>query len=148
MFTSAKGVLSENQFLQKKNRELLNFSFTGNIGDNSSLEADDEQVDIELTGISRLDSSRDENDQVKKPTKNGEKKLSLGSPNFFACREEMASDSKLQKKPQKKSLKVSEQEGQGYVLDPKKVAKGDSRQTPMAARLSTSGTFPTSILKR
>lgn len=147
MFSSIKSVLSETHFLQKKNKEALNSSSAGNFGDTTLQEDSDEQLDLVLTGISRLDSSRNESDQETRVVKSEVKRLSLCSPNFFALPEDLAADNKLPKKPLKKSLRVSEQDSQGFILDPKKVITSYIRQTQTDGQPYIFGTSPTSTLR-
>jgi hypothetical protein len=129
ILSSLKAVFSETQFDSTKTKRPFASSFTGNFPETSNFDPED----------NLLTKSEAKDSQIERPNSlvnlkaphtlqnsNCEKRLNPSAANFFIGLDAPGSDSKLPKKPQKKTLRVSEADGQSYILDPSK-SDDDSR---------------------
>ena len=124
ILSSLKAVFSENQFDSSRTRKLMTGSFASNCPETSQFDPGNQVVaklDQKDSPIERPNSLVNLKPPQSLFIPSIEKKLNPCSSNFFVNLETPGSDSKLQKKPIKKTLRVSEADSQSYILDPQKV---------------------------
>lgn len=143
-------MFSETQFEIGKIKRPLMSSFGGHYPQTSQFEPEVDPIDLEYqkeNQIERPNSLINLKNSQPISLSNGEKKLNPCAANFFVSLDAPGSDSKLIKKPQKKTLRVSESDSKSYYLDPNRVAFIDSSQIMIQELQYMCETFRTSILK-